>query len=110
MILRKKIPLSNDPYLTPYLKNIESRKEKILQTEQQLTGSRMELSDFASGHEYYGLHPNHQGWVFREWAPNAAKIYMIGDFSGWQCLEKFRLKRLNEIGRASCRERVYCEV
>jgi 1,4-alpha-glucan branching enzyme len=63
-----------------------------------LTQGTRSISDFASAHEYYGLHAGTNGWVFREWAPNAQKIYLIGDFSGWQCLEKFRLERLNDHG------------
>jgi 1,4-alpha-glucan branching enzyme len=55
----------------------------------------MTLADFASGHEYFGLHhPNNQ-WVFREWAPNADKIFLIGDMTSWQEDEAFSLKQLD---------------
>ncbi len=96
--MKRKIQLTEDPYLRPYLDLIESRKKKTEQTRDQLTQGKMSLSDFASAHEYYGLHLRDDGWVFREWAPNARKIYLIGDFSGWACREEFSLSRLNDQG------------
>lgn len=92
------IKLTSDPYLRPYFGEIQNRKQKITDTEQWLTGGKMELKDFASAHEYYGLHDQGESWVFREWAPNATMIYLIGDFSGWECRDEYRLKRINDNG------------
>ena len=58
----------------------------------------MTLADFASGHEYFGLHFQDNEWVFREWAPNADRIFLVGDITGWQEDWAFGLKRLNEEG------------
>ena len=33
---------------------------------------------------YYGLHRTNEGWVFREWAPNATAIYLLGEFNDWR--------------------------
>ncbi|MEE4605817.1 MAG: alpha-amylase family glycosyl hydrolase, partial [Desulfobacteraceae bacterium] len=55
----------------------------------------MTLADFASGHEYFGLHHRNNQWVFREWAPNAENIFLIGDMTDWQEEEAFSLKRLD---------------
>ena len=96
--MKNNIHLTDDPYLRPYLGHIEKRKTRITQTEQRLTGGKIMLKDFASAHEYYGMHHYETGWIFREWAPNAQKIYLIGDFSGWECRETFRLQRINENG------------
>ncbi|MDD5482854.1 MAG: alpha amylase C-terminal domain-containing protein [Kiritimatiellae bacterium] len=59
------------------------------ETEWRLTGGKMALADFASGHEYFGLHFNGNEWILREWAPNADKITLIGDFSGWKENEEY---------------------
>jgi 1,4-alpha-glucan branching enzyme len=76
--------LKTDPCLEPYAKTIARRLSKIEATEKRLTGGKMKLTDFASGHEFFGLHFRDNQWIFREWAPNADKIFMVGDMTGWQ--------------------------
>ena len=57
-------------------------------------GGKMKLSDFATGYLYYGLHRNEKGeWIFREWAPNATEIFLIGDFNNWKESPKYALKK-----------------
>lgn len=90
--------IENDPWLTPYTGAIEGRHDHALWRESQLTGGKKSLKEFASGYLYYGLLRTDSGWVFREWAPNATDIYLIGDFSGWEEQERFRLKRINQAG------------
>ena len=90
--------IENDPWLTPYSGAIEGRHDHALWRESQLTGGKMSLKDFASGYLYYGLQRTAKGWTFREWAPNATEIFLIGDFSGWEEQERFRLRRISEAG------------
>ena len=90
--------IENDPWLTPYSGAIEGRHDHALWRESQLTGGKMSLKDFASGYLYYGLQRTDSGWTFREWAPNAADIFLIGDFSNWEEQERFRLRRINDAG------------
>ncbi len=52
--------------------------------ERRLTGGRQPLAEFAVGHTYFGLHRSGSEWVLREWAPNASRMHLIGDFSGWR--------------------------
>jgi len=52
------------------------------------------LQSFASGHLWFGLHRQENGWVMREWAPNATEIFLTGSFNGWQIDEAYRFKRL----------------
>ena len=73
-----------DPFLKPFASVLHDRYEKINAMERRLTGGSMSLTDFASGHEYFGLHRAGDQWVFREWAPYAAAIFLIGDFNGWR--------------------------
>ncbi|MDE7442607.1 MAG: 1,4-alpha-glucan-branching enzyme, partial [Muribaculaceae bacterium] len=85
--------IKNDPWLKPYTDAIEGRHAEAMKKEQELTGEAGSLNDFANAHQYFGLHRNPDGsWVFREWAPNASAITLIGDFSDWKELAKYRLK------------------
>ncbi len=88
--------LKSDPYLAPYQKIIYRRLKKIAQTRQRLTRGHVSLADFACGHEYFGLHVEDDQWVFREWAPNATGMYLIGDMSGWQEKADYALRPLHE--------------
>ena len=75
----------NDSWLEPFEAAIRGRHDHALWKISQLTqNGKKTLSDFASGHLYFGLHKLPKGWVFREWAPNATDIYLIGDFNNWQ--------------------------
>ena len=86
--------IENDPWLEPFAPAIEGRYQRVLDKELELTGGKMSLTDFASGHMYFGLHRTRKGWVFREWAPNAKDIYLIGDFNNWQVKPEYRLKKV----------------
>ncbi len=84
-----------DPYLAPYKDAIEKRHERILEERDKiaLNGS---LADGLNNHLYYGLHRDADGsWVFREWAPNASRIYLIGEFNNWRRTAAYSL---NPIG------------
>ena len=87
-----------DPWLEPYNDAIQGRYDHVLYKLNELTGGKKSLSDIADGHLYFGLHRTARGWVFREWAPNATDIYLIGDFNNWQETEQYRLKRIAGTG------------
>lgn len=86
--------IKSDPYLEPYAAAIYGRYEYFRDTERKLLKDNRSLSEFASGYLYFGLHRLTDGWVFREWAPNATAIYMIGDFNNWQKHPDYLLKKL----------------
>lgn len=90
--------LETDSYLVPFSEQIRNRLEHIEDTEWRITQGRMTLSEFASGHEYFGLHFRDNELIFREWAPNATEIYLIGEMSEWKTEREFLLKRINDYG------------
>ena len=90
--------LAADPYLKPYKKIIARRLRNIADTEQRLTVDGRSLADFASGHEYFGLHFRNEQWVLREWAPNATAIHLVGDMTDWREAPEFALDRLDADG------------
>ena len=88
--------IKNDPWLQPFADAIIGRHNDVVNKEKSLTnGGKMSLKDFANAHKYFGLHTADDGrWVFREWAPNASAITLIGDFSDWQKQDKYALKNI----------------
>ena len=86
--------IKNDPWLEPYADAITGRYQDAVNKERELVGKGGSLVDFANAHHYFGLHRTAEGWVFREWAPNATDIVLIGDFTRWQEMVKYRLVRL----------------
>ena len=86
--------LLDDVYLGDYADAITGRKRRADDRERSLTLSRQPLKDWAAGHHYFGLHRTGSGWVFREWAPNAERIWLVGDFSGWRTDGEFELEKL----------------
>ena len=86
--------IKNDPWLAPFQDAIKGRYNYALNKEKDLTNNGQQtLSDFASGYLYFGIHKTGKEWIFREWAPNATAIYLIGTFNNWQKDEAWRLQR-----------------
>ncbi|MBQ8362177.1 MAG: alpha amylase C-terminal domain-containing protein [Bacteroidaceae bacterium] len=91
--------IQNDPWLEPYEEAIDGRHQHVLNKLNELTKKKkIFLSDFATGHLYFGLHRTEKGWVFREWAPNATNIYLIGDFNGWKEDPRYQMRRVKNSG------------
>lgn len=91
--------VAHDPYLEPFEDAIRGRHDHAAWKIGQLTqGGKQTLADFANGYNYYGLHKVRGGWVFREWAPNATDIYLVGDFNDWKETEAYRCQRIEGTG------------
>ena len=89
---KKEMIYDHDEWLVPYKEVIDRRNKMILELRDRLSvdGS---LSKGMNNHMYYGLHHDAKGnWVFREFAPNATKIYLIGEFNNWKRTEAYALK------------------
>ena len=74
---------SCDPLLKNYKKDLLLRQERLEETLLRILPEGGSLSDFATGHLYFGFHKTDDGWYYREWAPGADKLYLTGDFCGW---------------------------
>lgn len=87
--------INNDPWLEPFSARIAYRHERALRKEKELAGDYASLMEFASGHLFFGMHREREtgSWVFREWAPYAERIYLVGEFTDWQEHEGFLLSR-----------------
>jgi len=77
--------LTYDPMLIPYREHLERRMVRYEQRRRDLVGDGS-LCDFANGHEFFGFHRTADGWVYREWAPGADAVYLVGDMNAWDTL------------------------
>ncbi len=84
----------SDPWLMPYKGAIDARHARIEDLRRRISrGGR--LCDGVNNHLYYGLHRAEDGsWVIREFAPNASRIYLIGDFNNWKRTAPYSFKPL----------------
>ena len=80
--LKPKI-LSIDPWLRPYEADIALRMDNYREKLSSLLAPGQTLGSFANGHLFYGFHKTGEGWIYREWAPAAEQLFLIGDFNGW---------------------------
>jgi len=87
----------NDPWLEPYYRILRERHRAFEQKLEKITGDS-DLMSFASGHHYYGMHTTDKSIIFREWAPNATSIYLVGSFNNWEEKEEFALRKINREG------------
>ncbi|MBC8319147.1 MAG: alpha amylase C-terminal domain-containing protein [Bacteroidetes bacterium] len=93
--------IENDPWLDPFKATIIGRFDKTNLKLNTIIKNNTNLSDSVNGHLYYGLHRAKSSWVIHEWAPNATSMYLIGDFSNWKPLEKYRFEK-SENGNWEC--------
>ncbi|MDR2586577.1 MAG: alpha amylase C-terminal domain-containing protein [Prevotellaceae bacterium] len=83
------LPLcENDPWLEPYQKVIRNRYERTVLKIRELAGMSL-LSSIANNHLFYGVHLTSDGWILREWAPNATALYLIHEANQWQRTPEF---------------------
>lgn len=71
-----------DPYLKDYEKDILLRMENYKTKRKELLSGKS-ITEFANAHKYFGFHRTENGWVYREWAPAAEKMFLTGDFNNW---------------------------
>lgn len=86
-----------NPQLTPFHGDIDLRMHLYYHTKWRLLGEKKSLCDFANGHEFFGFHHTDDGWVYREWAPNAHQLYLTGDFNNWHWLDHPMTKLENGV-------------
>ena len=73
--------IEDDPWLVPYRRDILRRYQKAVTKRQELAGYGKPLYKSVNSHLYYGVHRTGNSWFFREWAPGATAIYLIGTFN-----------------------------
>ncbi len=81
-----KLPIiQDDGWLDPYINEVHERFERYKRVRKEIEDVEGSLLNFARGHFYYGINfdPEKDGWTYREWAPNAHQLFLMGDFNQW---------------------------
>ncbi len=84
---KKKLPIlaKNDVWLEPYADDIQGRIDRFKNKLEEIKKEHKSLKSFAEGYSYFGFNYDNKknGWWYREWAPKAKGLSLIGDFNGW---------------------------
>ena len=72
-----------DPLLKAYEMDFDLRVRNYKNKKKELLQDGKTLAEFANGYLYYGFHKTEDGWVYREWAPGAERVFLTGDFCNW---------------------------
>lgn len=79
-----------DPWLEPYADALRQRHRHYLLRRRHVIDAGRSLADFARGHQFFGFnrgeHDGQPGVWYREWAPKAVALALIGDFNKWDRL------------------------
>ena len=91
--------LLDDGYLGPFEAAIRGRAQRAADRMRELTQGKCSLADWANAHNYYGLRKvkvegEGEQWCFREWAPHATSMWLVGDFNGWKIDPDFEVFRI----------------
>ncbi|MEM9339419.1 MAG: alpha-amylase family glycosyl hydrolase [Bacteroidota bacterium] len=82
----EQLPLvSDDPWLAPYNTDIRQRYQYFKDRLASIEISYTSLRSFASAFDYLGFNYDAAsgGWWYREWAPEASELTLIGSFNQW---------------------------
>jgi 1,4-alpha-glucan branching enzyme len=77
--------IQTDSWLAPYAPQLKERQARFNQTLAAITQETGSLPEYATWHRQMGLHfeQENNGWRYREWAPAAQALSLIGDFNFW---------------------------
>ncbi len=75
--------LDLNPQLKDFAGDIDLRMFLYRATKSRILTKGQTLNEFANAHAYFGFHHVDGGWYYREWAPSAYQLYLMGEFNGW---------------------------
>ncbi|MCQ2303030.1 MAG: 1,4-alpha-glucan-branching enzyme, partial [Bacteroidales bacterium] len=84
------LPLvQQDSWLEPVSRQIDERHERFENRLQYICEHFGSLKAFATAHQFLGFNydKRRKGWWYREWAPAAHYLSLMGDFNGWNRYE-----------------------
>lgn len=77
--------VKDDPWLEPYQEEINNRIVRFADKVKEIKKSSGSLKNFSTAYKELGINfsVKDKGWYYREWAPAADKLSLIGSFNHW---------------------------
>lgn len=91
--------IDGDPWLTPFAQELSKRRvfaDEWLKKFEETEGGILNIAD---SYKSFGFQVREDGIHYKEWAPNAVKASLVGDFNNWDT-ESHELKK-DEFGNFS---------
>lgn len=88
--------IETDPWLEQAENDIIARKNRFEMALERINMHSGSIEKFASAYDYLGIHylEAENCWVYREWAPQANGLFLLGEFNSWNKYSH-PLQRLN---------------
>ncbi len=81
--------VEQDPWLAPHADALRHRWQHYMKIKDSILKSGGLLGPISQGHTYFGFNrgelDGQKGVWYREWAPGATALGLLGDFNGWDC-------------------------
>ncbi len=81
--------VEQDPWLAPHADALRHRWQHYMKIKESILKSGGLLGPISQGHTYFGFNrgelDGQKGVWYREWAPGATALGLLGDFNGWDC-------------------------
>lgn len=103
--------VKNDPWLAPYAQDITDRIKRYQDRRAELENKYGSIDAFATGYQYLGFNydKKKKGWWYREWAPAATGLNLIGDFNNWERTANPLTKNENGIWELFLEDAIYAD-
>lgn len=81
--------VQQDSWLEPVSQQVDERHDRYTNRLRHICEQYGSLKSFASSHDFLGFNYDRlkKGWWYREWAPAAHYLSLMGDFNGWNRYE-----------------------
>ncbi|CAG7849280.1 1,4-alpha-glucan-branching enzyme; AltName: Full=Glycogen-branching enzyme [Serendipita indica DSM 11827] len=91
--------LKIDGYLKPHIPAIATRYRQMRDWQQKIEATEGGMERFTRGYDRFGLNVGHDNSiVYREWAPNAVKASLIGEFTRYPARLKIKISMVLPSG------------